>query len=271
MAGEPINRFLKSGLSELVSATMLDTAREDAFHITRLGISATLTAGVRSDIWEGTGQIVYPSAAGIASVVSTDANDTILGSGARLVQIVGLDANYDEVIEVVPLNGLSPVNTANEYLRLQDVTVISTGTTFAANTGAISVSIGGNDQLCIAAGGGVSRNSHYTVPNNFTFFLFDTIISVYSPTGSGGKSSEVRFDFIGPSPGFIHYNTFEIGISATANTTATQVTPTLFPSKYSFHVSALTADNNVRVSIIQNGLCVNNKYINNLPAAFRTV
>jgi len=81
------------------------------------------------DAWEGpTTTYVFPAAAQQMSVVSTSTSDTSAGTGVRTVKIHYLDANYAEQVEVVTLNGTTPVNTtATNILRVQKMHSFSTG------------------------------------------------------------------------------------------------------------------------------------------------
>ena len=57
------------------------------------------------DIWEPGGSYTFPSSAMQMEVVSSDAEDTAAGPGARTVMIHYLDSNYDEQTEVL-IDGL---------------------------------------------------------------------------------------------------------------------------------------------------------------------
>lgn len=137
------------------------------------------------DIWEAGGVQVLPSAAGVASVVSSDADDTAAGTGARTVTIEGLDADYEEISEVVTLNGITPVNSTNSYLRVNSLVVSSSGTS-RANEGNITVSVGGNVQRYISVGSGICHCSQYTIPANHTAYLVR--IQTWQGRDSGAES-----------------------------------------------------------------------------------
>lgn len=66
-------------------------------------------------------------AAEVVEVFSSDASDTSAGSGARAVQLVGLGAGFVEQTEVVILNGTTPVNSVNSYIRLDRALVLTAG------------------------------------------------------------------------------------------------------------------------------------------------
>ena len=70
-------------------------------------------------VWVEGGNYVFPPAATKMTVSSSDANDTLLGTGLRKVTVQGLDANHDPISEDIDLNGLTGVTTVNSYLRIQ--------------------------------------------------------------------------------------------------------------------------------------------------------
>jgi hypothetical protein len=73
--------------------------------------------------------ITFPTSATTLGIASTSTNDTAAGSGARILLITGLDENYDEITDVVALNGQTEVNSVLLFLRVQSVLVIAVGAT----------------------------------------------------------------------------------------------------------------------------------------------
>jgi hypothetical protein len=90
--------------------------------------------------WNGGGAYTgfNATAAEIVTVTSTDAADTSAGTGARTLEIFGLDTNWEEQSEIVTLNGTSLVDSVLSYIRLDKVIVRSAGTGLS-NAGDISV------------------------------------------------------------------------------------------------------------------------------------
>ena len=114
--------------------------------------------------------IVLPTSAFTAVLVSTSANDTAAGTGARTIFLEGLNASYVVTTETMTLNGLTTVNSANTYIRLRRATVATSGTG-TTNAGQITVSLNGNVQQIIAVGISVSECINYTVPAGKTAIL----------------------------------------------------------------------------------------------------
>jgi hypothetical protein len=106
------------------------------------------------------------------NIVSTNINDASAGTGARTIEITGLDENYNVISEIVPLNGTTDVLTSNAYLR---VTLMEqkTGDAGALNIGDITAtaSTAATVQAKINIGIGISKNSQLTVPAGKKFLI----------------------------------------------------------------------------------------------------
>jgi len=124
-----------------------------------------------------------PSTPAVAAVVSTSANDTSAGTGARTVRVSGLDEDYLEVSEVVALNGVTPVNTTQTFIRVNSAVCTSAGSG-AVNAGGISVSVGGNDQAYITVGKGQSANTGYCIPADYKYIITSYIVGTGRISGS---------------------------------------------------------------------------------------
>ena len=136
-------------------------------------------------IWQHTtGTYYYPTAAYKLNVASTSANDTSNGTGARTLYIEGLDSNYDVITEAVTLAGITPVSTANSYLRVNTVFVVTTGASDAHNVGYNIGTITLTQQTSgyvvdrIEAGFGMARKLLYTVPRGYSATIMNTNVSV---------------------------------------------------------------------------------------------
>lgn len=88
------------------------------------------TNSTPEDIWDGggiyTGQPI--SAVETIQVFSSSANDTSAGTGARTIQLEGLDADWNEQVEVVTLNGTTPVTTVYTWRRMSRAYILTAGT-----------------------------------------------------------------------------------------------------------------------------------------------
>jgi hypothetical protein len=130
------------------------------------------TANLFRTVWENmaTTEYVFPSSALTMQLVSTAAGDT------ASITIVGLDANYNALSEVLVLNGTTNVPTVNQYFRINSM-YVSVGSV-TNPTGVVSLSNGGVVYGQINTGVfngttsslGRSQMSVYTVPAGYTFY-----------------------------------------------------------------------------------------------------
>jgi Tfp pilus assembly protein PilX len=127
-------------------------------------------------VWDKAADYAYPSSAVTMTVTNDDAADD---GGTILIK--GLDANYEEVSEVVTTNNATPPTTTQTFLRINDVIYSNTG----ANAGIIDVSNGGVDYARIRAGDGRNQASIYTVPAGCEFYLYR--IDAFSSDSTAAK------------------------------------------------------------------------------------
>lgn len=87
------------------------------------------TANGFEDLWNGGGEYTgfNATAAETVEVFSSDAVDASAGTGARTLKVIGLGAGFVSQSEDVILNGTTPVNTVNEYIRLDRALVLTAG------------------------------------------------------------------------------------------------------------------------------------------------
>ncbi len=130
-----------------------------------------------------------PTAAVTLEVVSTDADDTSAGAGARTVTIQGVDANWDEITQTVAMNGLTPVPFPIDMLRVYRWWVATSGVYASSTTGSHqgTITIQTSPGAVLWFNGtvdpypkGQSEIAGYTVPDGFTAYIFLQNISVDS-------------------------------------------------------------------------------------------
>lgn len=159
--------------------------------VTALGHNPSIDiAGAPADVWEGGGAYPFQAAATQLEVLSASANDTAAGTGARSVTIVGLDANYKQITEVVILNGTTLVPTVNLFLRVNVFNITSAGSG-EVNAGDITLRVvsAGATQGVIKANYGFGRSCIYTVPADNTLFIIALAMSVVQPVGTNANSA----------------------------------------------------------------------------------
>jgi len=157
------------------------------------------TGTVPESLWAAGGTITQRTAAAVVELISSSVEDdpdkggSIPGTGAHTVKIRGLDANWNEIEEVVALNGTAAVTSVKEFLRINfaEVLVVGTGLTNAGditlrNAGA------GNTQRFISAGRGHAEAAIYTVPANHTLLLNGWYVTARDASGVSSADIDVR-------------------------------------------------------------------------------
>lgn len=132
--------------------------------------------GTYEPIWQQGGPFPYPTSAQTLNIVSASANDAAGNVGVREVRVEYLDTNFDTKIVDVEMDGLSPVQVATDFFRMQNAYSTQVGANVDAE-GAISLSYGANVVGLIAAGGNEIKNSLYTVPSGYTAYITGASIS----------------------------------------------------------------------------------------------
>ena len=136
-------------------------------------------------IWDGQSEYTYPATAGTMGVASGSAVDNSTGTGARTLQVFGLDENWDLADEEIIMNGQTPVGTVNQYIRLFRAKVLTAGS-LENQAGDIYVGDGGH-----TAGVPVNRYIKVTAPAN------QTLMALYSiPAGYEGYMTQLK-TFVG--------------------------------------------------------------------------
>lgn len=159
------------------------------------------------DIWGAGGEIVYPTAAETWEILSTSANDTAAGTGARQVLVNYLDDQYIERSTIVALNGTTPVTLNTDHFRPNGAVVIESGSS-KFNEGDITIRDAGttNPRQTILVGFSASEDTHFTVPAgkeilvlNFSSFFTKNNDGVISgrlfPFGTNTRITAGRFPF----------------------------------------------------------------------------
>ena len=134
-------------------------------HVNKFGYNTSVGTSFENITDLGTNTL--PTAAGVVSVVSSSTNDTSAGTGARTLEIQGLDADYNLQTSTVTMAGTGTVTTGSDtYLRIFRMRVLTAGTG-ETNAGSITASIGGSNVAQISAGNGQTLMGVYTVPAGY--------------------------------------------------------------------------------------------------------
>lgn len=181
--------YNRSDIYDLVALEALNGDSDRHVHVFGRNESVSTTY---EDIWSVGGIKTWMQAANNLTIVSDSADDDITGSAARTLFIDGLDADFNRITETVELQGLAPVQTVKQYIRINEAYVQGTGTygsTNDANTGTITISDNTNPQAQIEPNVGRTQQSHYTIPAGYTGLIYGFDIL----TNSNSKTVDMKF------------------------------------------------------------------------------
>lgn len=229
--------------------------------VNRFGLNNDLDTGPAESIWESGGMYAFPAAASTMLVSSTSVSDTAFGVGARTVSIKGLDVNYNPLEAVVILNGQTAVTTVAQFLRVQSISVLSTGSS-AANVGTIYIGIGAvvagvpaTVYDLITPGNNQSQKIAWTVPAGHTAYLTDMHLS--SSSSSINQTTLAFTRYRDPAEGGVFRRFGNLVLSGTTADIVFETFPTL-AEKSDFDISATTTDVNVTFAAQAFFILINN-------------
>lgn len=161
-----------------------------------LGTNPAVAAG--ASFWYGTGAYPWIPSARTLEIVSTDANDTLAGTGIQKVSVNGLDANYNSITETVSMNGTTAVPLVNQYLRINRMINIQAGSS-NVNVGTINLRDAGAGPVraiipvAPGVGGiGIISQAAFTVPAGFTLIVQSVLLSILRGNGSQVNNITMR-------------------------------------------------------------------------------
>jgi hypothetical protein len=151
----------------------------------------------RVTVWPYTGIIPLPAVALQMKVSSSSANDTANGTGARTVYVAGLDANHDEIEEIVTLSGQTAVLTTQSFLHINNAYVATAGSGLSAagdiyfGTGTVTAGVPDTVYDLIKFDYNQRITGSYTIPAGYTGYLSQGLFSAGQPGGSAQVSGRL--------------------------------------------------------------------------------
>jgi len=145
-------------------------------------------------VWPLPSLIPFPAAALQMTVSSTSANDTSSGTGARTIVVQGLDADYNEVTEIVTLDGQTAVTMTASLLRVNYAYVATAGSGNSAagniyiGTGTVTAGVPATVYDIIKFDYNNTTTGSYTVPAGYTAYVSQGLFSA----GQAGGSTQVQ-------------------------------------------------------------------------------
>ena len=204
-------------------------------------------------LWEltGTTQYAFPASAVTMTLASTSASDNTRAT----ILISGLNSSWDAITETVTLNGTSGVTTTNQFLRINNMVMTSTGTGQTTNVGTITAKNGGVTYSQISIGVGRSQAAVYSVPNGYTMYL----ISINAFNGDAAPGNAINYQV--KSTNNAQTNPVTLTILQTAwdqRYQVPRVNPFPYTQKTDIQWQFSTASGTHSVGLILQGVLVNN-------------
>lgn len=136
--------------------------------VNKFGRNTDIDTAAEEDVWDGGGTWNEPSTTQVYTVTSTSADDAAAGTGARTVQIYGLDSTGLEANETITMTGLTPV-TLTASLQMVHRMVVRSAGSGGVNAGMVTANANtdGNVTAQINAGNNQTLMAVYKIPSNY--------------------------------------------------------------------------------------------------------
>ncbi len=161
------------------------------------------TADGVKDLWNDLGVDHYTgfdaTVADTVEVFSSDPGDSQAGAGARLVQLVGLGADFVAQTEIIPLDGATQVQSQLQYLRLDRALILTSGSVAydAGNLGIITCRQVATPAVVffnIAIKANRTTIGAYTIPADHVGYVSSAFLTLANKTASAAEPRAlVRF------------------------------------------------------------------------------
>ncbi len=252
--GQPLLRTTGSSYDWTINISAGDVAGTG--YIEKFGMNTDVDSN-KETIWDGGEIYSYISTAETVAVTSTAGVDSAAGTGARTVEIQGLDANHTLVYETLTVGGGAGTQ---EFLRIFRANVVTAGTS-GINEGTVSITssdtstvlaqIGVDGTGSNAAGRGQTFMALYTVPAGKTAYLTQWTV------GCGKQNTDAVATFLARPEGGAWNAKDIITVSATTYAKDYKI-PLQFTEKTDIEIRAYSTTNNSLVSSTFNLLLIDN-------------
>jgi hypothetical protein len=241
--------------------------------VNKFGRNIEVDSGVTADIWDGGHTVasggvsliwVPPTVARTHTIASTDAGDTGGGAGARTMRIYGLTSwDTPEVSEEVTLNTGSPPVTANSYVIIHRMRVLTKGAT-NVNIGTITATATGDGTVTaqLRPGEGQTQMAIYGIPSTQTAYMGRLYANV-NRTVTAASAADISLR-VNPEPGvelsnYLTKHTFGLQTDGTSAFSIPYYTPKGIPGPAIIKIQATSGANDMDISAGFDLLVINNE------------
>ena len=141
-------------------------------HINKFGY--TNDAQTLSTVWDGSNIYTYSTVAG---VVTVESDDNANSDDGAVIEVQGLDTNYNIIIQDITISGSTGTGTT-DMIRIFRARVKTASSGNNINIGNIDIDIDGALRAKILQGKGQTLMAVYTVPAGKTAYLLNLTMSV---------------------------------------------------------------------------------------------
>jgi len=133
--------------------------------------------------WGGAFQ--YLTSGETIDIVSTSANDTVLGSHCQKIVVYGVDENWASQIEIIDMDGTNTVTTTTQWIGINRVAIFKANATNKQNEGVITITANssGYTMAQMPAGQGTTQQCIFYVPDSTTFLAEWLYFNIIKPSG----------------------------------------------------------------------------------------
>ena len=226
----------------------------------RQGASTWNKFGYNTDVDTGSDELIAAFGAAFnqklaagetLDIVSSSVNDVnTTGTGVQQLVIFGVDSEWNEVTEVIALNGTTTVTTTNSFIGVNRMTIFTSGT-LDSNDGTITATATTslNTMATMPAGEGTTQQCLFYVPADHQFLA--TWLDLNAQRVGGGTNPVVTFK------GFVYSNVVDSQFEVLRKIIDTDIVndislnpaePFIIGEKSIFWITASTTNDNTRVS-----------------------
>lgn len=208
------------------------------------------------------GDLSYLTSAEQMNIVSTDPNDTLLGTGLRTMFVDGVDDDGKAINETVSMNGTTNVLTEKSYLRINDLVGLAVGSgEFNLGTITATAAIAGTVQDEMAPEEGNGHSSHYTVALGQAFYLMTAEMNSARPAPGMDPIVEFKFysRFGGSGKAWLQSFAKKVDVSVTDELDITLPFPAKQPERSDIRFRSNTTQNDTETQVRYCGILVDNE------------
>ena len=211
-------------------------------HVHKFGFNTSVTTSATL-IWNGGSDYTYPTSAAQLGIVGTSTTDN------SQITVQGLDADYNELTNIVTLNGTTTVTTSGSYLRAYRAFVSDDN----EPAGDVTITHSGTNIAIISADEGQTLMATYTVPAGYTAYLYQLVFGGAAELANKYMTIRLRAREHGGI-----FRTQAKYTTATQTFEETMVFPLVFPEKTDIEITAQSSSQTQQASAMFDLLLIKN-------------